>query len=360
MNEQNASVTTETVSDSVSAVSAPPTLLADLRQLIDTARQRVAVAVNAELTLLYWRIGRRIDTEILGGERAEYGKQIVFTVARLLSAEYGKGWSERQVRYCLRIAEVFPDENILHTLCAQLSWSHLRLLILIDEPLKRDFYIEVSRLEHWSVRQLQERIQSMLYERTAISKKPEEAIRNDLMVLRDAGRISPDIAFRDPYVLDFLGLADSYSERDIEPAILAELQRFIIELGSDFAFLARQKRITIDNRDYYIDLLFYHRRLRCLVAIDLKIGEFEAAFKGQMELYLRYLEKHEQVEGETAPIGLILCTGKNEEHVELLQLHQSNIRVAEYLTLLPAREILQAKLHQSIELARQRLLAPQG
>jgi predicted nuclease of restriction endonuclease-like (RecB) superfamily len=237
-----------------------------------------------------------------------------------------------------------------------LSWSHLKTLIYIEAPLKRDFYLEICRLEHWSVRQLQERINSLLFERTAISKKPEETIRQDLKQLREQGQLSPDLTFRDPYVLDFLGLSDSYSEKDLESAILAELQRFIIELGSDFAFLARQKRITIDNRDYYIDLLFYHRRLRRLVAIDLKLGEFEAAYKGQMELYLRFLEKHEQIEGEATPIGLILCTGKSVEHVELMQLDQSNIRVADYLTLLPPRETLQAKLHLSIELARQKLL----
>ncbi|MDP1996135.1 MAG: PDDEXK nuclease domain-containing protein, partial [Gallionella sp.] len=221
--------------------------------------------------------------------------------------------------------------------------------------LNRDFYIEICRIERWRVRQLQERINSLLFERTAISKKPEETIRQDLAQLHNQGQQSADLTFRDPYVLDFLGLSDSYSEKDLETAILAELQRFIIELGSDFAFMARQKRITIDNRDYYIDLLFYHRRLRCLVAIDLKVGEFEAAHKGQMELYLRYLEKHEQMESEATPIGLILCTGKNKEHVELLQLEQSNIRVADYLTLLPSREVLQAKLHQSIELARTKL-----
>jgi predicted nuclease of restriction endonuclease-like (RecB) superfamily len=196
----------------------------------------------------------------------------------------------------------------------------------------------------------------MLFERTAISRKPEQTIQHDLALLRHEGEMSPDLVFRDPYVLDFLGLSDSYSEKDLESAILHELERFIIELGSDFAFLARQKRITIDNRDYYIDLLFFHRRLKCLVAIDLKLGEFEAGYKGQMELYLRYLEKHEQVEGEHTPIGLILCTGKNEEHVELLQLDRSNIRVAEYLTALPPRELLQARLHQSIAIARQRLL----
>jgi predicted nuclease of restriction endonuclease-like (RecB) superfamily len=213
----------------------------------------------------------------------------------------------------------------------------------------------MCRLEHWSSRQLQDRIQSMLFERTAISKKPEETIRQDLIKLREEGKFSPDLAFRDPYLLDFLGLADSYSEKDLESSILAELQRFIIELGGDFAFLARQKRVTIDNRDYYIDLLFFHRRLKCLVAVDLKIGEFEAGYKGQMELYLRYLERYEQMDGEAEPIGLILCTGKQEEHVELMRLGDTNIRVADYLTALPPRETLQAKLHQSIEIARQRL-----
>ena len=163
------------------------------------------------------------------------------------------------------------------------------------------------------------------------------------------------MVFRDPYILDFLGLKDTYSEKDLESSIISELQHFIIELGSDFAFMARQKRITIDNRDYYIDLLFYHRRLKSLVVIDLKIGEFEASHKGQMELYLRYLEKYEQVEGENTPIGLILCTGKNEEHVELMQLDKSNIRIADYLTLLPSQKILQEKLHKAVAIARERM-----
>lgn len=331
-------------------------LLIEIRTLIADARTRVATTVNAELTLLYWQIGKRINAEILQGQRAEYGKQVIAALAQQLTDEYGKGWGSRQLRDCLRIAEVFPDEKILHTLCAQLSWSHLRLLLGIDDRLKRDFYIEIGRQEHWSVRQMQERMGSMLFERTAISKKPEDTIAQELQLMRKEGRLSPDMAFRDPYLLDFLGLADSYSEKDLESSILAELQRFIIELGNDFAFMARQKRITIDNRDYRIDLLFFHRRLKCLVAIDLKIGEFEAAYKGQMELYLRYLEKYEQMEGENSPIGLILCTGKNEEHVELMRLDQSNIRVADYLTVLPPRETLEAKLHQSIAIARQRFL----
>ncbi len=228
-------------------------------------------------------------------------------------------------------------------------------LITLHDTIKRDFYTQMCILESWSVRQLRERIKSMLFERTAISQKPEETIAYDLKALKEQGKVSQDLVFRDPYFLDFLGLSDSYSEKDLESAIIVELQRFIIELGQDFAFLARQKRITIDNRDYYIDLLFYHRRLKCLVAIDLKIGEFEAGFKGQMELYLRYLEKYEMIEGENTPIGLILCAGKNEEHIELLQLHKSNIRVADYLTQLPSKDILQAKLHRAIEIARHRL-----
>jgi len=252
---------------------------------------------------------------------------------------------------------MYPTDELAVTYPQNL-WAYYRVVVYpdgkIDDQLKRDFYIELCRLEHWSTRQLRERINSQLYERTAISKKPEETIRQEITTLKDEGRVSVDLTFRDPYLLDFLGLADTYSERDLESAILAELQRFLIEFGSDFAFLARQKRITIDHRDYAIDLLFYHRRLRCLVAIDLKIGEFEAAHKGRMELYLRYLEKYELVDGENPPIGLILCAGKNEEHIELLQLDQSNIRVAEYLTVFPPREVLQAKLHRAIELARER------
>ena len=327
----------------------------EVKQLIEQSRQNVAVAVNAEITLLYWNIGKRINQEVLNFNRAEYGKQIVATLSRQLTEEYGSGWSEKQLLHCIRFAETFPEERIVSTLWRQLSWSHIKIVIYMEDPVKRSFYIEMCKLEKWSVRVFQERINSMLYERTAISKKPEQTIINDLELLKTEQKVSPDLVFRDPYFLDFLGLADTYSEKDLDTSIIVELQRFITEMGSDFAFLARQKRITIDNRDYYIDLLFYHRRLKCLVAIDLKIGEFEAGFKGQMELYLRYLEKYEQVEGENTPIGLILCTGKNEEHVELLQLDKSNIRVTDYLTALPPQKLLREKLHKAVEIAQQRL-----
>jgi predicted nuclease of restriction endonuclease-like (RecB) superfamily len=331
--------------------------ISEIKTLIEQSKQQLALTVNATLSLLYWQIGKRIKEEILQNQRAEYGKEIVATLSRQLEVEYGNGWSKRQLHHCIRFAEVFPNFEIVHTLCSQLSWSHLRLIITLEDTLKRDFYIEMCKLEKWSVRVFQERLQSMLYERTAISKKPELTIQNELELLKNEQKLSPDLVFKDPYVLDFLGLKDTYSEKDLETSIIAELQRFIIELGSDFAFLARQKRITIDTTDYYIDLLFYHRRLKCLVAIDLKMGNFEASHKGQMELYLRYLEKYEQVEGENSPIGLILCTGKNEEHVELLQLDKSNIRVADYLTLLPSQEVLKQKLHQAIEIAKNRISA---
>ena len=327
-------------------------LFTSIRQLIEESKQQVTVAVNATMSMLYWRIGVAINEELKQYEGEQnYGKQIVATLWRQLQSEYGTSFSEKNLRRMMQFASVFPDEKIVVSLIRQLSWTHVIAVIPIEDPLKRDFYIEMCKLEKWSVRTFRERIQSMLYERTAISKKPEQTIANDLELLKTQQQISPDLVFRDPYFLDFLGLSDMYSEKDLETSIIVELQRFIIEMGSDFAFMARQKRITIDNRDYYIDLLFYHRRLKCLVAIDLKLGEFEAGFKGQMELYLRYLQKNEQIEGENNPIGLILCTGKNEEHIELMQLEQTNIKVAEYLTLLPSQELLKEKLHRAVAIA---------
>ncbi|OFY98642.1 MAG: cytoplasmic protein [Bacteroidetes bacterium RIFCSPLOWO2_12_FULL_31_6] len=330
-------------------------LFGEIKLLIEQSKQQVAVSVNATLTMLYWNIGKRVNDEVLKNQRAGYGEQIVQLLSTQLTEEYGKGWSEKHLRHCLRIAETIPDGEILYAVSRELSWTHLRSIIYLDTVLKRTFYIEMCKLEKWSTRTLQERINSMLYERTAISKKPELTIKNELKSLKNTRQITPDLVFRDPYFLDFLGLKDTYSEKDLESAILVELQNFIIELGSDFAFMARQKRITIDNDDYYMDLLFYHRRLKCLVVIELKLGKFEAAHKGQMELYLRWLEKYEVMEGENPPLGLILCSYKNEEHVELLQLEKSNIKVAEYLTQLPDMKILENKLHQAIENAKNKI-----
>ncbi len=335
----------------------PPTdrLLADVRELIEAARQHVAQAVNSTLVTLYWHVGRRIQQDILGEQRAEYGQRIVSTLSRQLTSEYGRGYSEPNLSRMMRLAEAFPDERILSTLSKELSWSHFVEIVALDDPLKRDFYAEMCRMERWSVRVLRQKIDRLLFERTAVSRKPEELIRRELDVMRDEDRLTPDLVFRDPYFLDFLGLTGGYNERDIEQAILRELEAFLLELGSDFAFLARQKRITVDHEDYYLDLLFYHRRLKRLVAIDLKLGRFQASDKGQMELYLRWLQEHETCPGEEPPIGLILCADKSAEHVRLLRLEAAGIRVAQYLTELPPLEILERKLHDAIRLAREQL-----
>ncbi len=331
-----------------------PELLEDLRSLIETARLRVAVGVNAEMVLLYWRMGTRIRQEIIGADRAAYGQEVMRRLARDLTAAYGTGFSHSNLSRAVRFAEQFPHAETVATLSQQLSWSHFVELVKIEDPLKREFYTEMCRLERWSVRTLQAKVRGMLFERTALSRKPEDLARRELAALRDEDRLTPDLVFRDPYLLDFLGLADTYSERDLETAIIAELERFLLELGAGFSFVARQKRIAIDDEDYYIDLLFYHRKLRRLVAIDLKIDRFRAEHKGQMELYLRWLDRYEREGGEESPLGLILCAGKSEEHVELLQLEQNGIRVAEYLTELPPRELLEARLAAAVRLARER------
>ncbi|MCL2413641.1 MAG: PDDEXK nuclease domain-containing protein [Bacteroidales bacterium] len=330
-------------------------LFVDIKTLIEQSKQQIAVAINSTMTMLYWQIGSRIKTDILQNKRAEYGKTILKLLSVHLTEQYGRGWSEKHLRHCLRIAETFPDIQIVSTLWRQLSWSHIKVIQYVEDDLKREFYIEMCKMERWSVRVLEERINSMLYERTAISKKPEETIKHDLELLKNEQKLTPDLVFRDPYFLDFLGLQDKYSEKDLETSIIVELQNFITELGSDFAFMARQKRISVDNEDYYLDLLFFHRKLKSLVAIELKLGKFEASYKGQMELYLKWLEKYEKQEGENSPIGLILCAGKSEEHIELLQLENSNIKVADYLTQLPDKKLLEQKLRTAIEIAKQKL-----
>jgi len=269
--------------------------------------------------------------------------------------EFGRGFSEKSLRHMLHFAEAFPDEQIISSLMRQLSWTHFLAIIYLKEPLQREFYAEMCRIERWSTRTLQKKIGSMLYERTALSKKPEELVKLELQALREEDKLTPDIVFKDPYLLDFLGLKDRYLEKDVEDAILRELESFLLELGAGFTFMERQKRISVDDEDYYLDLLFFHRGLRRLIAIDLKLSKFKAEYKGQMELYLRWLEKYEQKVGEDSPIGLILCAGKSEEQITLLRLDRGNIRVAAYMTELIPKQLLQTKLHATIAAARERL-----
>lgn len=320
--------------------------------MIEAGRGRVAYAVNAGMVLLYWNVGDRIRRDILGERRAKYGEEIVQSVSGQLTKRYGRGYSRVNLFNMILFAETYPDPKIVQALTGQLTWTHFTLLLPLKDDLKRDFYAEMCRIERWSVRTLRQKIQSMLFERTAISRKPDRLIKQELANLRRQDQLTPDLVFRDPYLLDFLRLHDSFNETDLEAAILRDLESFLVEFGGDFAFVARQKRITIDGVDYYLDLLFYHRGLHRLVAIELKLGKFQAADKGQMELYLRWLEKHEQRSGEGSPLGLILCEEKSTEHVELLRLADSGIRVAEYLTGLPPRRLLERTLRDSIRKAR--------
>ena len=273
-----------------------------------------------------------------------------------MEMEFGRGFSEKNLHRMVQFAEVFPDWKIVVSLLRQLSWTHFLRLIPLDDPLKRDFYGEMCRLERWSVRTLEHKINHFLYERTAVAKKPAEFIERDIKALREQDRLTPDMVFKDPYFLDFLGLTDRHIEKDVEDAILREMESFILELGAGFTFVARQKRIQVDDADYYMDLLFYNRKLRRLVVIDLKLGKFKAEYKGQMELYLRWLEKYEVQPGEEPPVGLILCAGKSEEQIELLRLSEGGIRVAAYLTELPPKKLLEKRLHEAVRRARVRLL----
>jgi predicted nuclease of restriction endonuclease-like (RecB) superfamily len=327
----------------------------DIRGLIAAARERTAQAVNTGLVALYWNIGRRIRQDVLKEERAGYGERIVSTLGRQLSREYGPGFDEKNIQRMIQFVSTFPDSRIVVTLSRQLGWSHFVAILPLKDRLQREFYAEMCRVERWSVRILRRKIQGMLFERTALSRKPAKLARRELKALRREDRMTPDLVFKDPYLLDFLGLKDRYMERDLEDAILRELEAFILELGAGFSFVARQKRIIVDADDYYLDLLFYHRGLRRLVAVDLKLGDFQPGDKGQMELYLRWLDRNEKQPGEDPPIGLILCAGKKREQIELLELERSGIRVAEYLTALPPRKVLAKRLHDAIHTARQRL-----
>lgn len=330
-------------------------LVSDLRGIIISTRLTVARGVNAALVMLYWKVGDRIRRNVLNEKRAEYGSEILPTLSAKLVPEFGQGFSPRNLARMISFSEAMPDEEIVSTLSTQLGWSHFVELLPLHKPHQRDFYAEMCRIERWSVRTLRQKIDGMLYERTALSKKPDMLIKQELDELREQDRLTPDLVFRDPYFLDFLGLKGAFSEKDLETAILRDIESFLVELGGDFAFVARQKRIVVDGDDFYLDLLFYHRSLRRLVVIDLKLGKFAPSDVGQMEFYMRWLKKHEMRPGEEEPLGLILCAQKSDERIEVFELATRGIRVAEYLTALPPKKLLEEKLHHAVLLARQRI-----
>lgn len=325
------------------AVFSDAGLFTELSHLIEQSRQQVAAYANSALTVLFWQIGKRINEEVLQNQRADYGKQIVPLLAAQLEAQYGRNFAERNLRRMMQFAEQFQDLEIVSPLATQLSWTHFVELLPLKTFEAKYFYAQKAVEEQWSKRDLRKQISGKAFERTAIAN----------MQAVPTGKV-PLNTFKDPYLLDFLGLPSGYLEKDIETAILGELERFILELGKGFAFVERQKRMIIDGEDFYLDLLFYHRSLKRLVAIELKLGRFQAKHKGQMELYLKWLDRHERKEGEETPIGLILCAESSREQVELLEMHKDGIMVAEYLTELPPKKELEKKLHLALIEAKER------
>lgn len=329
-------------------------LMDDLQLIINSAKVRVASVANAELTMMYWHIGKRINSEILGNQRAEYGKQIVSTLSTQLQRLYGnKGFEARSIRRMMQFASRFDDEKIVTTLSRQLSWSHIIEVLPLKDTLQCEFYLTLCASERWGVRKLRKEIDSMLYERTAVATKPDELVKRELADLRDNNVVSPDLVFKSPYFLEFAGLKGMYSEKNLEDSLIVHLEQFMLELGNGFTFVARQKRMIIDGEDFQLDLLFYHRRLHRLIAIDLKLGRFKPQYKGQMELYLRWLEAHEMEPGEESPLGLLLCTEGSKEQIELLQLDKAGIKVAQYMTELPPRELLIQQIRKSLDIAKE-------
>lgn len=319
-------------------------LLNELSQLVEQSQQQVIVQNNSVLTLLFWQIGFRINETILQNKRAEYGKQIVPTVSAQLENKYGRNFTEKNVRRMLRLAEQFTDRQIVVTLSRQLSWLHFIELLPIKNPKAKLFYAHQVSSHLMSVRDLRKQIATKTFERTGIANTQTVQIENSL----------PN-TFKDPYLLDFLNLGNAYLEKDLEQAILYELEKFILELGKGFTFVERQKRMIIDGEDFNLDLLFYHRKLKRLVAIELKLGKFQAKHNGQMELYLKWLDKHEKQEGENTPIGLILCAESSREQIELLEMHKDGIMVAEYWTDLPPKKQFEEKIHLLLTEAKERI-----
>jgi len=332
--------------------NSPKHLFTEICSIIEDTKNKVATHINSTITLLYWQIGDHINKQLKQDRKTVYGKEILSSLSLELTSIYGKGYTYSSLTRMSKVADIF-DKKIVATMSQQFSWSHFIELAMIEDEVKRKFYLELCNLDKWSVRQLRDKIDKMVFERSLIAKKPENIIKKELSKVKKSQEISSDLVFRDSYILDFLGLKNEHSEKELEKAIIANLQKFILEMGDGFAFLEQQKRISVDGIDYYIDLLFYHRKLKRLVAIDLKLGKFKPEYKGQMELYLRFLQKHEKQKDEGDPIGLLLCSEGNSEHVELLMLDSSDIKVAQYLLKFPSIEWFIKKLEKAIKLAKE-------
>ena len=321
-------------------------LFLEISSLIGTTKKRIYNRASSETVLLFWKIGKRINEDILNNERAEYGKKVVQEVAELLTTMYGTSFEAKNLRRMIQFSEIFDDFQIVVTLSRQLTWSHFLVLIPIKTPDARLFYANEAMSYSVGVRELRNMINRKAYERREIA---DNQLTSESLI--------PVGTFKDPYLFDVLGLKDEYLESDLEDAVLRELEKFILEFGKGFAFVARQKRMIIDGRDNHLDLLFYNRKLKRLVAVELKIRKFEAADNGQMKLYLNWLNRYERQAGEEAPIGIILCTESGREEIELLQMDKDGIAVAEYWTTVPPKDEFEQKIQMILAETRERLEA---
>jgi len=317
--------------------------------IIESRKSQAAAYANREVTLMYWEIGQYINSFLLGGERAAYGKQVLATLSQELTAAYGNTFELRNLRRMLQFAEIFPDREIVSPLATQLSWSHFVELMPLKTQEARLFYANDAAARQLGKRALRQQISRKAYERREIANAQ----------LTDQSAV-PFNVFKDPYLLDTLGLRENFLEADLEKAILTELEAFILEFGHGFTFVERQKRMTIGEDDFRLDLLFYQRDLKRLVAVELKLERFRAAFKGQMELYLKWLNRYERRPNENEPIGLILCPTANRAQLELLEMDRAGIVVAEFWTHLPPQDEFTSKINAIMVEAKERLERRKG
>lgn len=329
------------------ALAASQALLGNVRDLIEDARLRVASTVNSELTLLYWHIGQHIHDGESAVRQAGCGDDVLPALAGHLVQDYGSSFSEKNLWRMMQFSSTFPDEPLVISPTRQLSWAHFIALIPLKDPVQREYYASMASIERWSARTLRSRIDSLLYERMALSDDVEAMIAQEPATPRSTERMSPALFMRDPYILDFLGLHDAWQEGDLQAAVIREMESFFLKSGTGFSLVARQKHIQMDEQDFHLDLLFYNRKLRRLVVVELKVGEFTAEDKDQMELYLHWLDRHEHERGEDTPLGIVLCTGNSSEQIELLELGRCGVQMAEYLPGLPARHVLAQRLREA-------------
>ena len=312
--------------------------------IIENRKLRAQTQANQEGVLMFWEIGKYVGSVLLGNERAEYGKRIVVTLSQQLQEKYGSSFERTNITRMVKFAARFPDAQIVATLSQQLTWSHFIALL----PLKTDeaftFYANDAATRHLGVRELRKQISRKAYERREIANSQ----------LTEVSAV-PLNMFKDPYLLDILELKDNYLEADLEKAILADIQKFFCEFGHGFTFVESQKEMIIEGDKTKLDLLFYNRILRRLVVVELKLGKFKAAYKGQMELYLAWLNENERLECEEAPIGIILCASANRKKVEMLKMDMAGIAVAEYWTELPPKALFEQKIKQIMEEVQERL-----